>query len=976
MATDPSRKESEDDGGDRVSEHHFVSYSRAGDSAFVMKLKDALQKGQPRFKVWIDQSEMGPGSWPKQLEEAIDNCGSFLLVVSEETTKSTVCAQELARACNNGKVVIPLLRDPKVPKPLLAQNYEHVDFSRDFGIGLDKLRQFLKKLVPLGSVEQPPVKAESREINTVPSPVTIEPVVINDPPLMVPNHFQGRAEQQRIIEEFLADDASAVLWISGRAGSGKTALACHVLNQIRRGQWISTEHKVPIHAVIYLDREHQSRRDWFNVLQSFRNLSEATPCSYLQKGYLASAVEQILSGLSNRRVVFLVDHLDDLIDLETRNLTNPNLRDALQRVLALTEHRLKVIVTSRALPTNLPATQSRRLCGLNLGEGLPATEAMQLLEQMYQDGGIGLGEDDRKLLAELCRRTQGNPRAIEKLHAILQQDQDTSIEDILQHEKEFLPRAVLDLLIGESYACLDAVSKTMMQVLSVSEAPITAEGVATVFRHYHPDIDARQVLSRLVNIQLVKKTNDCYWLLKGDWSYVASQLVDGTSLTSGGPDGVHLNRFSLYQQYADYFKQVASTNDTTAEAELLIQAFRHDCKGKDYVAAIGVLKQLEPHLLEQGHYQELTQYYEQLEGKLEDPKLVRRRLDRLASIYQRLGKLDRAAAYYGEGLKCVRDEDDQNGQCLYLANLAICKQESCDLVGTTLYCMAALELARQKTRDSAVEAHIWNIISDSLANLGQIHVAAEVSRRGLELARNNFPRENEVSLRVNLGQHYEALGDSNRAQEECDRACRIVSTTRFQLGESAARRNLGVLKLSQRKFKLAAEEFSKALKLADITQSVQLQQTIRIELALSLLLGGELPEAETTISEALRYHTSLFSPEVHSLHGVILKRQEKAIEAAKSFSYALEEAQVVLKRTSGYYRVLDAMGLSYSGLTLSENEPYLDEAIEAYQASRLLTHDPGIVRRRLFLFDALAQSDSEKKLASVRDAIEPQQSIG
>ncbi len=301
----------------------------------------------------------------------------------------------------------------------------------------------------------------------------------------------------------------------------------------------------------------------------------------------------------------------------------------------------------------------------------------------------------------------------------------------------------------------------------------------------------------------------------------------------------------------------------------------------------------------------------------------------------------------------------------------LCKQESGDLMGTTLYCMAALELAQQ-TGDGVAQAQIWNIIGDSLACLGQISAAMQANERALKLARDNYQREIEVVARVNLGQHYEAVGDDNRAQEECDRACRIVFGIRYQLGESAARRNLGILQLNRRRYRLAAEAFTKALQLADATQSVQLQQTIRIELASAFLLGGELTKAEATVGEALQYDTPLFSPEAYALNGVILQQQGKVPEAAQSFSHALEQAQVVLKRTSGYYRVLDAMGLSYSGLILTENEPCLDEAIEAYQASRLLTHEPGIVRRRLLLFDALAKDDSEKKLASVRNAIAPE----
>jgi tetratricopeptide (TPR) repeat protein len=934
---------------------YFISYSHQ-DREKVEKIRRAIQTGSQNFHVWFDESNLEPGCRiDATIENAIDTCSAVLFAATRNSVQSEYCLDEIALGREKKKTIVPLLLERDVKLPFRINGMRRIDFSANFEGGLKALYDFLSR---------------GRRESSLP-PVANEPVGIEDLSLPVPAHFLGRNKEQQEIKKFVSSDASAVLWISGRAGSGKTALACHVLNLIGRGKWVSSEHKVPIHAVVYLDREHQSRRDWFNVLHTFRSLSNTSSRPHPQKGYLASAVEHVLSGLSNRRVVLLVDHLDDLIDLDTRNLTNPTLHDALQTVLTLTVHKLKVIVTSRVLPSNLRPVQSGRLCITDLGEGLPQAEAMQLLKLLGQDKSPGLQDGDDELLAELCQKIQGNPRAIEKLHAILQQDHDTSVRDILQHEKEFLPRAVMDLLIGESYACLDDVSKTMMQVLSVSETPITAEGVASVFRHYHPNIDARQVLSRLVNMQLVQKKNECYWLLKGDWSYVASQLVGGTSSTLGGPESIHLDRFILCQQYANYFKHVASASDTTAEAELLILAFHHHCNGKDYVAAVDILKRLEPHLFEQGRYQEVAHYYEQLDGKLEDCKLVRRRLDRLAWIYQRLGKLDRAAAYYGEGLKCVRDEGDQKGQGLYLANLAICKQESCDLVGTTLYCKAALELAQQ-TGEGVVEAQIWNIIGDLLAGLGQIPAAIQAIERALKLARDSYQRELEVVARVNLGQHYEALGDDNRAQEECDRACRIVVGIRFQLGESAARRNLGILQLNRRRYRLAVEDLTRAMQLADATQSVQLQQTTRIELATALLLGNELTKAEATVGEALQYDTPLFSPEAYALRGVILQQQGKVPEAAKFFSHALEYAQVVLKRTSGYYRVLDAMGLSYSGLTLSENEPYLDEAIEAYQASRLLTHDPGIVRRRLHLFEALAQSDSEKKLASVRDAIDPQ----
>ncbi len=112
--------------------------------------------------------------------------------------------------------------------------------------------------------------------------------------------------------------------------------------------------------------------------------------------------------------------------------------------------------------------------------------------------------------------------------------------------------------------------------------------------------------------------------------------------------------------------------------------------------------------------------------------------------------------------------------------------------------------------------------------------------------------------------------------------------------------------------------------------------------------------------------------EAHALSGVIRKRQGKMREAAESFYQALKQAEVVLNRTPPYYRGVDAVGLSYSGLTLPEQaDEYLDEAIGAYGAAHDITSEHGIVRRKLLLFDALAKDDLEKKFALVRNAITP-----
>ncbi|TKB66224.1 MAG: TIR domain-containing protein [Nitrospira sp.] len=968
---DNERNKPQDHDGGIVS--YFISYARV-DRKHAQKIQEGVEKSSPSVRVWIDERDIEPGdAVAPEIQKAISMCSAMLFLVSRDSVMSSYCRSEIAVARNNKKPIIPLrlcseVDLPARELPFQIQDTHYIDCWTDFEGGLKKLCVYLAR--KRGERLPPSMTIEPVDVTTPASPGTTGLIVINEPRLQASADFVGCREQQQKIKDFISNEDSAVLWIWGRAGSGKTALAHHALDQIQCGIRTSPECQVPIHAIAYLNQQDHSESGWLNVFDKIRSSMPTAPRLHSQEKYLASAIADVLSGLTDRRVVVLIDHLDKLIDLEARSLTDPNLRDALRTILSATTHKLKVIVTSSwVLHLDLPPDQKVRK--LNLKEGLPELEAMQLLRKLDRDGTVGLRDANDTIVKELCLRMQGNPRAIETLYMILEEDLSISPLDILQDETRFLPEAVLNVLIGESYACLDDRSKIVMQVLSASETAVTTAAVVSVCQRYHPDIDVEQVLNRLVNMQLIEKDNGCYSLRKADRRYIVSQLADGVSLAVDSPEGVHLDRFILSAQHADYIRQVDSA-DSTAEAKSLALEFTHCYTKRDYVAAVGVLQRLESHLFGNRRYQELAQRYEQLVDKLEDRQLVRRILDKLARIYHRLGDLERAVAYYEKGLECVREaRDDLSGECHYLAVLAICKQESGDLVGATLYCRAALELAHAIEGD-AKEALIWNTIGEVFAALGQASAAMSASEHARELARDNHQRDFEVGALVNLGQHYDALGDGERAEEECIRACRMAQSIGFQLGESAAWRNLGSLNIGRRRYALAAKDLTKAMKLAEITQSVRLQHTTCIELATALLLDDELGEAKTIVEVALRYDTLLFSPEAHALNGVIRQRQGNTIEAITFFDTALEQAEEVLRRTPRYYRVLDAMGLSYSGLALLKPDQYLDLAVEAYEAARLVTHEPGIVRRRLLLFDALAKIDSERKLTLVRNAIAPE----
>jgi hypothetical protein len=86
--------------------HIFISYSHK-DKKYVYKLQEALQ--QEGFKVWIDE-RIGYGTeWPRIIQQHLDECDAFIVVVTENAYESKWVQNEVARADRKGKPFFPLL---------------------------------------------------------------------------------------------------------------------------------------------------------------------------------------------------------------------------------------------------------------------------------------------------------------------------------------------------------------------------------------------------------------------------------------------------------------------------------------------------------------------------------------------------------------------------------------------------------------------------------------------------------------------------------------------------------------------------------------------------------------------------------------------------------------------------------------------------------------------------------------------------
>jgi hypothetical protein len=84
----------------------FISYSHT-DKPYVQKLADSLHAR--RFEVWIDQRIDYGEPWPHAIQEALDGCEAFIVVVSENSYKSGWVQNEVTRAQRKNKPFLPVL---------------------------------------------------------------------------------------------------------------------------------------------------------------------------------------------------------------------------------------------------------------------------------------------------------------------------------------------------------------------------------------------------------------------------------------------------------------------------------------------------------------------------------------------------------------------------------------------------------------------------------------------------------------------------------------------------------------------------------------------------------------------------------------------------------------------------------------------------------------------------------------------------
>lgn len=107
----------------KFSGHVFISYSHK-DSEYTHRLATEIEKHS--IPVWIDDRIDYGTRWPHVIQEKIDSCKAFILVMSDNARKSEWVSNELTYAQSKGKKIYPLLLKGDVWLSVASIQYANV----------------------------------------------------------------------------------------------------------------------------------------------------------------------------------------------------------------------------------------------------------------------------------------------------------------------------------------------------------------------------------------------------------------------------------------------------------------------------------------------------------------------------------------------------------------------------------------------------------------------------------------------------------------------------------------------------------------------------------------------------------------------------------------------------------------------------------------------------------------------------------
>jgi predicted ATPase/Tfp pilus assembly protein PilF len=571
--------------------------------------------------------------------------------------------------------------------------------------------------------------------------------------------FIGRQQETSEVERLLEENRLVTL--TGVGGTGKTRLAFNVasdlLGTFADGVWfvdlgaISDGANVPKAVAAALDVEPERRE---------------------------SLVDALRKHAQHKEMLLIFDTCEHLIDAcaqlaETLLLGSPGLR-----ILATSREALRIEgeISWSVPPLSTPLEAARH-------NEMSTCDAVLLFLDRAQIvcPSFTLTSKNVLLVAELCRRLEGLPLAIELAAANLK---TTTLDDMvallddrfrfLTHGSRTAParHRTLAATIDWSYALLSDSERAVLRRLSTFAGGFTPEAATVVCAQ--AEIEDNQVDDLLWS--LIEKSLLIFDATLGDGRFRLLDMVREYAeekLQEAGEGGIYQRR------HRDFYLQLTQRADTRGPAqrewldrlELELENLRASLAWSE---AAGEIEEglclasgnaMEVFWDRNRHAEEGLDWLQRLLDKsgTASTTTVADGLSRMGTLYDRLGRPEEAKAALQKSVELSRKLGDENCLATALVSLGNTEMSLGNIEKAKAIYEETLSLDRKIGRDSGVAA--------CLGNLGVLHfregdnkAALRVLQEALNLCRKLGHKYKEATTLNFLGSVYEQLGEDSKGK--------------------------------------------------------------------------------------------------------------------------------------------------------------------------------------------------------------------
>jgi tetratricopeptide (TPR) repeat protein len=1000
----------------------FISYSSGDGSQFARWLCDQLQQSVPSIKAWLDIDHLPPGfTYTRGVAEAIGGCDLVLAVLSRDALNSDGMDEELLRAKRLRKPIIPLRLHDDAELPLPLEGRQAVDFSADRSAGLEELRRRMDiAMSPQGvlaalregmrsarhelvsatgdrrsRLEREVVEYEAtiaeheRSSRNRPQPrrrprpdggtgrrgrpgPTDRPrtLYVNELPAAVPGHFQDRKLETERLDELLRNQQFRLVAVCGPDGIGKSMMVAELLKKLGSKRaapdavvWLRAHGARPVSAAVLLTDLGRAAN---------RGIAAVEPLLANPDLTVTQKLEAVLRHLGQQRVIVAIDNVEELLDGDSNEFRDSELDELIRALGIWSEHGVKVVLVTQKEPEPLLESIPGNVSRLRLDTGLMSPYAETFLRTLDANGAVGLRTEIEAQLAQAARLTDGHPRALEALYAVLAHNRDRSLQQLLDEmARQPSARHVRDFLIGEMFDQLNQVERRIVQALAVYGRPVAPDAVEYLLRPYLYGYEIDPPMQNLLTVRLIRQDGERFFLPSVDRLRVLGRIPRGRA-ADRGEDLPPLTQLALFHRASEYLaltrprkvERVEDLSNQLAEIDLRIQA-------EEYEKALALSYEIDVQYLRRwGYSQVLVGRLSELTDKLNDPQLEVALMDLLGNAEQ--ADEQKAIAHHSKALLQAEELGDPEDLARANINLGSDYLDSGQVRQASARYRRALDIARQH---ELVGDEIAALVNLSLCDgeTGRFAEALERHGKALDMIRacadeDDSMEELEVELILHIGYWYGLLGEPEFALDHLRQGRDLAQARDLQLLDGQFRVAIAEVLLDQsdRNQALvgdAIELITGAVELGERNRNPQLLRDAYWVLALGQLCAGSLDLARAAADAACGYPATRSALGAFVLQGVTALRQDRCGDAIPAFTRAHLQAARLRGRDSENYAVADIDALALCGLALCGEREHLEEAEAAFAAARAVTKEPGIVKRAIRLLDAI---DTQGLLTTAR----------